>query len=83
MKRIGSGHFIREDRWISCNERLPEQNEHEYKCYLIQDEYGDMYVAHYTNKGWHPMDGLFFLNNIVAWMPLPERYKAESEKENP
>jgi len=69
--------------WIPCNERLPEENEYVgdvCKYYLIQDEYGDMHVAHLSKVGWIPMDSLKAIGNeIVAWMPLPEPYKAESE----
>ena len=70
-------------RWIPCNERLPKENEYigdVCKYYLIQDEYGDMHVAHLSKVGWIPMDSLKAIGNeIVAWMPLPEPYKAESE----
>lgn len=69
--------------WIPCSERLPKENEYVdevCKHYLIQDEYGDMHVAHYTHVGWIPIDSLSALgDNVVAWMPLPEKYKTESE----
>lgn len=69
--------------WISCNKKMPKENEYVdgvCKYYLIQDEYGDMHVAHYTNTGWRLLDSLSVLyDNVVAWRPLPEIYKAESE----
>ena len=71
-------------RWIPTSEKLPQPNEYEgnvCKYYLVQDDTGDMYVANYTRKGWHPIDTLFFLNEVVAWMPLPEPYKTEMESE--
>ena len=74
---------VEEPRWISTSEKLPQPNEYEgnvCKYHLVQDDTGDMYVAHYTRKGWHPIDTLFFLNNVVAWMPLPERYEYEGDK---
>ena len=70
--------------WIPCDIRLPKQNEYignVCKYYLIQDEYGDMCVARYTKKGWHPIESLFFLDDVIAWMPLPERYEYEGAKE--
>lgn len=74
-----------EPRWISCNKKMPKENEYVdnvCKYYLIQDEYGDMHVAHYTHVGWIPIDSLSALgDNVVAWMPLPEPYKAEMERE--
>ena len=72
----------KKEEWIPCSEKMPKQKEYidnvcEY--YLIQDEYGDMCVARYTKKGWHPIESLFFLDDVVAWIPLPEPYKEESE----
>ena len=72
----------KKEEWISCDEKLPKPNEladNVRKYYLIQDEYGDMHVASYTKKGWHPIESLFFLDDVVAWIPLPEPYKAEME----
>ena len=73
----------KKDSWIPCSERMPKQNEYignmcEY--YLIQDEYGNMCVARYTKKGWHQIESLFFLDDVIAWIPLLEPYKAESEE---
>ena len=73
----------KKEEWISCDEKLPKPNEladNVRKYYLIQDEYGDMCVARYTKKGWHPIESLFFLDDVVAWIPLPEPYKAETER---
>ena len=70
-------------RWIPVSEKLPEENEYigdVCKYYLIQDEYGDMHVAHLSNVGWIPMDSLKAIGNeVIAWMPLPQPYKGESE----
>ena len=70
--------------WIPDSEKLPKPNElvdNVRKYYLIQDEYGDMCVARYTKKGWHPIESLFFLDDVVAWIPLPEPYKEGMENE--
>ena len=64
-------------RWIPCSERLPKQNEY-IEYYLIQDEYGDMYVARYTSDGWISIDSIL-QDNVVAWMPLPKRYEYEGD----
>ena len=70
-------------RWIPVSEKLPEKNEYigdVCKYYLIQDEYGDMHVAHLSNVGWIPMDSLKAIGNeVIAWMPLPQPYNGESE----
>lgn len=72
-------------RWTPCSERLPKENEYEgdvCKYYLIQDEYGDMYMAHLSSVGWIPIDSLKAISDeVIAWRPLPQPYKAEMESE--
>ena len=73
----------KKDGWTPCSDRMPKQNEyvdHVCKYYLVQDEYGDMYVARYTSDEWISIDSIL-QDNIIAWMPLPEPYKAEMESE--
>lgn len=74
---------LESQRWIPVSERLPKENEYignVCKYYLIQDEYGDMHVAHLSNVGWIPINSLKAIGDeIIAWRELPERYKAESE----
>ena len=69
--------------WISTSDNLPEMNEYvEDVCkhYLIQDEYGDMHVAHYSSYGWILIDTFRVIkSNVVAWMPLPKIYKEDTE----
>lgn len=66
-------------RWIPCSERLPKENEYignVCKYYLIQDEYGDMHVAHLSKVGWIPMDSLKAIGDeVIAWRELPQPYK--------
>ena len=69
----------KKEEWIPCDEKLPKPNElvdNVRKYYLIQDEYGDMYVARYTRDGWISIDSIL-QDNIVAWMPLPLSYQGE------
>ena len=73
-----------EQRWIPCSERLPKADEYNgdvAKYYLVQNEYGDMLVARYTHSDyWEQIYQLKPISDeIVAWMPLPEPYNAESE----
>ena len=70
--------------WIPTSERLPKAGEYigdVDKYYLVQNEYGDMLVARYTHSEyWEQIYQLQPIGDkIVAWMPLPEPYKAESE----
>ena len=73
----------KKEEWIPCDEKPPKPNElvdNVRKYYLIQDEYGDMHVASYLRNGWISIDSFYTLeDDVIAWMPLPEPYKAESE----
>jgi len=72
-------------QWIPCSERLPEAEDlyevayPKLKQYLVQNKNGDMTVAHYiilSNKPYFE-SGSAVINNVIAWMPLPEPYKEE------
>lgn len=72
-------------RWIPVSERLPEAGEYigdVERYYLVQNEYGDMLVARYTHGGyWEQIYQLKPIGDeVIAWMPLPEPYEAESEE---
>ena len=76
---------IEQTRWIPCSKKLPKENEYignVCKYYLVQDEYGDMHVAHLSNVGWIPLDTLKAIGDeIIAWKELPQPYKAECKIE--
>ena len=74
------------NKWTPVSKRLPKADEYiddVARYYLVQNEYGDMLVARYTHSGyWEQIYQLKPISDeIVAWMPLPEPYKAESEEE--
>ena len=55
--------------WIPVTEGLPEES----KRYVIFTKYNDVMTDFYTGERFLQGD------DILAWMPLPEPYKAESE----
>jgi len=61
--------LINKSRWIPVSERLPEKK---VKDYLACCEDGYVATIMYDNGRW-----LINGNNVIAWMPLPEPYKAE------
>ena len=80
--------LLEQTRWVPVSERLPE----DHKDVLICLSSGQICVGCYNSHrlpfsnnviGW----GASYAHNwcsdeIVAWMPLPQPYKAESEEEN-
>lgn len=64
-------------KWIDIDEQKPDVG----ISVLVCDDEEDIYLTHITS------DGVFFdewgnkIKGIVAWMPLPEPYKAESEEQ--
>lgn len=77
-------HTIKPMEWIPTSRELPIPNGvcatgHVY--YLVQNEYGDMMVATFIQfpggaRIWQQIyqDGAI-MEDIVAWMPLPEPYR--------
>lgn len=83
-----------EQKWIPVSERLPDERKDcivtfkdgyvDTMCYAPDlyrvDEY-DFY-AKKGKAGWYDYDsewGYYSRDDVVAWMPLPEPYDAESE----
>ena len=73
LKAIGA-------KWISVEERLPEEDERVILC----TRYGTVKESTYTERYGYEMRKGFFTENcfeelcdVVAWMPLPEPYQEE------
>ena len=67
-------------RWVPVSERLPEPGltvGNVTKYYLVQGEYGDMFVACYDGDKWQQIFNYDreIEEKVVAWMELPERYE--------
>ena len=74
--------------WIPCSERLP--TEEDYRpcyglpdgCVMWQTDNGDIGFRWYydSTKCWSDIyDPPIKTGKVVAWMPLPKSYKAESK----
>lgn len=78
---------LEQTKWIPVSERLPEERNY----YLITVEidgmngckpYYEIQTSWYSDKQFvveYKGDGLIARRRVIAWMPLPEPYKAESE----
>ncbi len=68
--------------WIPVSEGMPKENE----TVIASTKHGIYPQAHYTKRyGWEwayeaGFDYWEGLEDVTAWMPLPEPYKAESEE---
>lgn len=72
-----------EPRWIPVSERMPEEN----RTVIASTKHGVYPEARYTKEDgweWAYESGADYWEeigcNVLAWMPLPEPYKAESEE---
>ena len=67
-----------EQRWIPCSERLPDEK----KEVLISAENG-LYIAELEiingREYWSEVMEYRYIENVEAWMPLPESYLGETE----
>lgn len=72
-------------RLIPVSEKLPEQDRKDEAgndvAYLIQTECGTFFTATYDGNWCHVDSSVLVESDVVAWMPLPEPYKAEGSEE--
>ena len=71
----GEIYDIEYSKWIPVSERLPE----EQGWYLVTIKSGDNYYLDTDIYNTLYKNG-FRTQNVIAWMPLPEPYKSESER---
>ena len=62
--------------WIPVSERLPEENIH----VLCKFYMGGMAECYHAHDYWHIVGGFRIkIDDVLAWMPLPEPYGGEEE----
>lgn len=69
FESIANAPTVEVPTWISCSDRLPEEDGY----YLVSEDDGNIEVEWYDNTGWGYC-------GVIAWMPLPQPYRAESEE---
>lgn len=79
----------RTGQWIPCGERLPEdvKNGEEYPTLIYCTDGGEVDAGWYEAKvhKWWNLNCDVTVDNVIAWMPLPEPYKPDdfSQHMNP
>lgn len=73
-------------RWIPCEERLPEKP---FGCLvtvmdtdpITMEEFENIlpYFVGYDGEQWNDAEGLQCPFEVIAWQPLPDPYREESE----
>lgn len=82
-----------EPKWITVGERLPQKDESvllticaNSSLYGFNENYVKVMCGSYSpcedKRDWVVNEIRYYIDNVIAWMPLPEPYKAESEVSN-
>ena len=70
------------NKWIPVKERLPQNSGNYLITYCYRDEIETqeaVYVKDEKEDKWFDITDIEVTLAVIAWMPLPEPYKAESE----
>ena len=82
-------HYINDQKWIPCNERLPNNMYDVLCCYEykvtagrykgeLSKYYGVGFYSKFSEK-WHSEVELGSNVRVIAWMPLPEAYEGDQK----
>lgn len=70
--------------WIPVSEKMPEDSGHYLITYCYQDEIETseaVYVKDEEEDKWYDITDVEITLAVIAWMPLPEPYRLESEEQ--
>jgi hypothetical protein len=81
VQRIAEADYV--GKWIPASERLPEEETDVFIC----NANGDIAISRGSYSTEVKDDFIWYTSGwrfgkVIAWMPLPEPYKAESEGRN-
>lgn len=65
--------------WIPCSERLPKKPEiyGDSDCYIVQTRLVEQpFIGYWDGREWTDEE-VDAVDEVIAWMPLPEPYKGE------
>lgn len=66
---------LEKQNWVSVKDKLPPKPEFSEKGYIIQTaNVIEPYSAYWDGNIWIDTD-CTIIDNVIAWMPLPEQYK--------
>lgn len=72
--------YLQDRHWIPVSEHMPEEFESVLVCYKSQGGMAQAVSERFVNMDgsnrWSALAGI----EPIAWMPLPEPYKSESEE---
>lgn len=63
------------DKWIPVSERLPDDNEYVLVTYNHEGQNIVDFLRFNLPNKWEESFGEYEIDNVIAWMPLPEPYK--------
>lgn len=79
-------HALKENKWIPCSERMPEEA---YGCLVTvmdceaysMEDFENIYpeFVGWDGETWNDGDGEEIPFEVIAWMPLPKPYKEKTE----
>ena len=77
MEDISFPSAQQERRWIPCSERLPEEHKEVLTCSL--EDFIEIQSIEDNCDYWENQHGDWSVDEVVAWMPLPEPYREGKE----